>query len=117
MKAGIGAQVVEIVSVLVAAGDGEHAGAQDVGDAVGHKIRIARVGDQRGELVGDPQTPLGGGQQHHAAIGGEPSAIERGGDFLALDGWEMERQQAYLRTWRVWLARWRGMDWSRHPIQ
>ena len=93
MKAGIGAQLVEVVAILIAAGDGEDARAQDVGDAVGDEIGIARVGDQRGELVGDAQAPLGGGQQHHAAIGGEAPAIERGDDFLASDGWETERQE------------------------
>ena len=94
LESGIAAQMVEIVAVLIAAGDGQDAGAQDVGHAVRHKVRIARVGDQGRELVGDPQTPLGGGEQHHAAIGRDASAIERGGDFLARDGWEMERQQA-----------------------
>ena len=52
-----------------------------------------RVSDQCGKLVGDAEAPLGGGQQHHAAIGCETSAIERGDDFLALDGWEIEWQQ------------------------
>ena len=57
------------------------------------EIGIARVGDQGGELIGDAQAPLGGGEQHHAAIGCEAPAIERGGDFLAPDGWEMEREE------------------------
>jgi hypothetical protein len=85
--------VVKVVAVLIAAGDGEDASAQDVGDAVGDEIGIAWVGDQRGQLVGDAQAPLGGGQQHHAASGGEAPTIEPGGDFPALDGWEIERQQ------------------------
>ena len=93
LEGGIGAQIVEVVGVLITAGDGEDAGAQNVGDAVRHQGGIARVGDQGGEPVGDAEAPLGGGQQHHAAIGCEASAIERGGDFLALDGWETERQQ------------------------
>ena len=96
--------MVEVVGILVAAGDGEHAGAQDVGDAVRDQQRIALVGDQRGQPVGDAQPPLGSRQQHHAAIGSDASAIERGSDFLASDGWKTERQQAYRRPWRVWLG-------------
>ena len=46
LEAGIGAQMIEIVGVLIAAGDREHAGAQNVGDAVRHQQRIARIGDQ-----------------------------------------------------------------------
>jgi hypothetical protein len=83
--------MVEIVGVLVAAGDGEHAGAQNVGDAVRHQQRIARVGNQRRQPWGKSDAPLGSGQQHHAAVGGEATAIERRGDFLAADGWKGER--------------------------
>ncbi len=83
--------MIEIVGIFIAAGDGEHAGAQDVGDAVRHQQRIARVGDQRRQPIGDPDASLRRSQQHHAAIGGEASAIERRGDFLASDGWKAER--------------------------
>ena len=40
--------MIEIIAILVAAGDGEHACPQDVGDAVGDERRVARVGDERG---------------------------------------------------------------------
>ena len=78
LEAGIGAQVVEVVGVLVAAGDGEHAGTQDIGDAVGHEGRVARIGNQRGQPVGNAKATLGGGQEHDAAIGGEPAPVEGG---------------------------------------
>ena len=77
--------MIEVVGVLVAAGDGEHAGAQDVGDAVGDERRVSRIGDQRGQPGGDAKGGLDRGEQHHPAIGRHASAIERGGDFLALD--------------------------------
>ena len=77
LEAGIGAQMIEVVGVLIAAGDGEHAGAQNVVDAVRHQQRITRVGDQRRQPLRDPHTPLGSGQKHHAAIRGEAPAIER----------------------------------------
>ncbi len=53
LEAGIGSQMIEVVAILVAAGDGEHARPQDVGDAVRHERRVARVGDQRGQPCGD----------------------------------------------------------------
>lgn len=84
--------MVEVVGVLVAAGDGEHARAQDVGDAVGHQRRVARVGDQPGEAPGHAQAALGGGQQQDAAIGRQATAIEGRGDLLASDGWQGKRQ-------------------------
>jgi hypothetical protein len=46
--------MVEVVGVLVAAGDGEHAGAQDVGDAVRHEQGIARIGNQACQVIGHP---------------------------------------------------------------
>ena len=94
LEAGIAAQTIEIVAILVAARDGEHPRAQDVGHAVRHKVRVARVGDQARKLVGDAQAPLGSGEQHHAAIGCQAPAVEPGGDLLAPDGWEIERQEA-----------------------
>lgn len=51
LEAGIDAQMVEVVGILVAASDGEDAGAQDVGDAVRDQQRIALVLDQPGEPV------------------------------------------------------------------
>ena len=42
--AGIGPHMVKIVGIFIAARDGEHAGAQDVGSAVRDQHRIARVG-------------------------------------------------------------------------
>ncbi len=83
--------MIEVVGVLVAAGDGEDAGAQDVGDAVRDTLRLARVADQRRQPLDDTQAALGGRQQHDAAIGGQPSAVKGSGDFLASDGWKAER--------------------------
>jgi hypothetical protein len=41
-------------------------------------------------LLRDPQAPLCGRQEHHAAIGSDASTIERSRDFLASDGWKTE---------------------------
>jgi hypothetical protein len=89
----IGAQPVEIVAVLIAAGNGEDAGAQDIGHDLGDPLRIAPVPDRRGEPVRQLQAPLGRSQQHDAAVRCDPSAIERGSDLFASNGWKRERQQ------------------------
>ena len=54
LKGGIGAQVVEVVGVLIAAGNGKNARAQDVIDAVGHQGGVARVRNQLCQLRSDP---------------------------------------------------------------
>jgi hypothetical protein len=53
--------MIEVVGVFVAAGNGEHARAQNVGHRMGHQERIARVGDQPRQPFGDANSPLGGG--------------------------------------------------------
>jgi len=68
--------MIEVVGVLIAAGDGEQASPQDVGGAVRHQGSIARIGDQPCQPVGDPQASLGSRQQHDAAIGGDPATIK-----------------------------------------
>ena len=60
--------MIEIVCVLVTAGDGKHARAQDVGDAVRDEQRVTRIGDERCEPSRNPHAPFGGCQQHDAAI-------------------------------------------------
>ena len=90
LEGGIGAQRIEVVGILVTAADGEDPGADHVGDRVGDAGRIAPVGDQPRQVVGDPKPLLGHAQQHDPAVRGEPSSIEGGGDLLAPDGWKIE---------------------------
>ena len=52
----------DIDGVLITASDSEHAGAQDVIDAVRHPGGIAGVGDQRRECGCDPDAPFGRSQ-------------------------------------------------------
>jgi hypothetical protein len=47
------------------------------------EVWVAWVGDQSGKPISDAQATLRGSQQHHAAIGGESSAVKGGSDFLA----------------------------------
>ena len=48
----------------------------------------ARIGDQRGHIVGDAETAFGYRQQHHATIRRQAAAIESGSDFLVPNGWK-----------------------------
>ena len=84
--------MIEVVGVLVATCNGQHACAQDVGDAVRHEQWIAWVGDQPSKTISQADATLGGGQQHDATIGGDPAAIKGGREFLAADGWKCERR-------------------------
>ena len=88
--------MVEVVGVLIAAGDRRHARAQNVRDAVRHQERVTRIGDQRSEGPCNPEPALGRGQQQNAAVGRHASAIKGGGDFLAANRWEIKRQQGIL---------------------
>ena len=63
---------IEVVGVFAAAGNGEDAGAQNIGQQMDDPVRIAPVGDYSGELVGDAQPPLRLRQQHDPAIGLHP---------------------------------------------
>jgi hypothetical protein len=89
--------MIEIIGILIVAGDGKHAGAQDVPNAMRHQQRVAWVGDQRREAIGDADGRLDGGQQHHTTIRRDASTIERSDDFLAFDGWEIERQECIVQ--------------------
>ena len=51
--------MIEVVGVLVATGNGQHACAQDIGDAVRHEQWIAWVRDQPGKTIGQPDATLG----------------------------------------------------------
>lgn len=96
MNRGARAPPGEVVAVLIAAGDGEDPGAQDIGQQMGDPVRIALVRDHGGEPLGDAEPPLRLGQQHDTAIRTEPPAIEGSGDLFALDGWKRERQQGIV---------------------
>jgi hypothetical protein len=86
LERGIDTHAVEIVGIFVAAGDGEGARADHVGERVRDPGRIAPIRKGAGELIGDPQTTFGLRQQHDAAIGREAAAIEICCDFLASHG-------------------------------
>ena len=78
----IEAQHVEVVAILIAAGDGEHARPVHVGVAVRRACPIARVGQARGKA--DPFLNLTNYQ--YAGIRRQPAAVETGAYFFVLNG-------------------------------
>jgi hypothetical protein len=55
-------------------------------------VWITPIAHHRGEPIGQPKTPIRRRQQHDTAVRGNPSAIEGGHHFLALNGWKQEWQ-------------------------
>ena len=73
------AQRVEIVGVLVAAGDRQDAGAQNAIKAVDHAALIAGIGNAASKSSSDPEPSLGLRQKQHSAIRCQSAAIQRDG--------------------------------------
>ena len=92
----IGPQMIEVVGVLVAAADREHAGAEHIDKAVHDPRRIAPIREHPGQFVGQTETPLGHRQKHHAPVRGQATAIEGSCDFLGLNGWKREWQNRII---------------------
>jgi hypothetical protein len=86
----IGPQMIEVVGVLVAAADREHASAEHIDKAVHDPRRVAPIREHPGQLVGQTETPLGHRQKHHAPIRGQAPTVERSCDFLGVNGWKRE---------------------------
>jgi hypothetical protein len=78
--------MIEVVGVLVAAADREHASPEHIDKAVHDPRRIAPIREHPGQIVGQTETPLGHRQKHHAAIRGQAAAIEGSCDFLGVNG-------------------------------
>lgn len=81
----IEAQHVEVVAILVAAGDGEHARPDHVGVRMGRAGRSARVGQATGKARSKTEPFLDPAQQQHAAVGRQPAAVKTGAQLLVCD--------------------------------
>src|SRR6516164_8904391 len=92
----IGPQMIEVVGVLVAAADREHASAEHIDKAVHDPRRVAPIREHPGQIVGQAETPLGHRQKHHAPVRGQATAIEGSCDFLGLNGWKREWQNRII---------------------
>jgi len=84
------AQTVEIVGVLIATGDGEHAGFEEFRQFVIDAGLIAAVANGACKPIGDAELPFRLAQQRQAAVGRKVTAIETSCELLAADGWQIE---------------------------
>jgi hypothetical protein len=90
------AQSVKIIRIRVAASNGEHTRAQNIGYRMGDQVRIAVVGDERGKGVDQAKTLVGARQQQDATIGTDLAGVEGGGDFLLADTWQRKREKGIV---------------------
>src|SRR3974390_899808 len=88
--------MIEVVGVLVAAADREHASAEHIDKAVHDPRRVAPPREHPGQIAGQAETPLGHRQKHHAPVRGQATPIEGSCDFLGLNGWKREWQNRII---------------------
>src|SRR6266851_407798 len=70
---------------------------------MGDPACIAAIRNHPGKLVGDAQPALGLSEQHHPAVGGDPSAIEGSGHLLARYRWQVEGERDILAHNSLWI--------------
>jgi hypothetical protein len=90
------AKRVEIVGVLVSAGDRRDPDVQYAVEAADSMTRIARIGNAAGKLSGDVQTALRLCEQKDAAVRCQPVPVEGGTDFLTMNGVKRERRKGIV---------------------
>ena len=96
LEARVVAQMIEIIGILIAAGDRQDPRLQDVGNTVDDTALVAGVGNTARQAPGNAHHALRLGQQQHAAIRCQPPAIERRRHLLAANRWESEPGNAIL---------------------
>src|SRR3954466_11827323 len=96
------AQIVEIIAIGVATGDGENASPQDIRHRMGDLRRVAGIADQSGQRVDQAKTLVGGSQKEHPAVGTDLSTIEGRGDLLLADVWQRKWKQGIVVGSGAW---------------
>ena len=96
LEAKIVAQRIEVVGILIAAGDRQHPCLQDVAQTMDDPALVPGVGNAVGQMPGNAYPALRLGQQQHPAIRRQPPTIESGGYLLAANGWESKRNNAIV---------------------
>ena len=83
LEGGVVAQHGGVVPVFVASRDHQQAEADDLGQAVPDPLRAAGIVETGSQAIGDAEPALDLAQRQHAAIGGQPTAVEAGDQGLA----------------------------------
>lgn len=81
-------QTVEIIGILITAGDRQHASPQDVAEVMNNPALVARIGYALDKPFRNAKLSLHLRQQQYATIGCQPPAVEGGSHFLAANRWE-----------------------------
>src|SRR5580693_8844952 len=87
------AQPIEVVSILVAAGDRGHPRHQHFEHRMSDAALIAPIRHRAREPPANTGRALRLSQQQQAAIGGLVAAVKINCEFLAADRWKIERKQ------------------------
>jgi hypothetical protein len=82
----VNAQIVGVIAVFIASGDHQHAEPDDVGQAVGDQVWIARVVDTRRQSIGNTKPPLNLAQHQQAAVRRQLPAIKSRNNRLVRNG-------------------------------
>jgi hypothetical protein len=90
------AQRIEIVGILVAAGDRQNPGAQYAIAAVDHAALVAGIGDAAGKSTSDPEPSLGLRQEQHRTARRQSAAIKRSSDFPTMNRWKRKGGDAII---------------------
>ena len=96
LEARVVAQMIEIVGILIAAGDRQHPRLQDVGQTMDDAALVAGIGNTARQAPGDAHRALRLSQQQNTAIRCQQPTIERRGHFLAANRWESKTGNAVL---------------------
>ena len=95
-EAGIIAQGVEVIGILVAAGDRKDPRAQDVIKRMDHPGGIAPISDAGSKPFANPYLSLGLRQQQHPAVRSQPAAVKRDGHLFATHRWKAKDRHAIV---------------------
>jgi len=85
LEGGIPAQIIKIIRIRVAAGDGEHPRAQNIDHRMDNQVGVSMVGDEGGQHVDQAKLLVDPGQQQNAAVGTDLATVECGCNFLAVN--------------------------------
>jgi hypothetical protein len=96
LEARVVAQRIEIVGILVAAGNRQDPRLKDVGNTVDDTALVAAIGNATGQTPGNAHRAFRLRQQQHARIRCQPPAIERRRHCLAANGWKSKTGNAIV---------------------
>src|SRR5258708_34283426 len=94
--------MVEVIAVLVAAGDGEGARRDQLDHLMPDAALVAPIGHGVGESPAHAEPPFSLAQQEQTTVGRLIAALEINCELLALDGWQVERQRRIVNHGRRW---------------